>query len=267
MRTECPDCGSENLHRTVDPGGFRCDCGWVSYLTRASEFTTYPCVCGKTLCLNPREVLDCCLEAAMPPDPDPKEAMTTIPAPLILDNGKEAIIAHDAAAVANLIRRANASPTTKPYVQKAKAGEGTGTLGLYVEAVVLTGSGKPFTHMKFFVVDRNVYAYSRSAGDARANWRRREASSLRHALETVQSALERDNVKLFGHPVLVELTATDLSQVESGGIPEARFRGEYRIQKDFGRYDFNMEICSAPLPEVLVQALRKGYVTARPDAV
>lgn len=266
MRTECPECGSQNLHRTVDPGGFRCDCGWVSYITRGSSFDTYPCVCGMTLCLNPGEIQDCCREAGIP-DPDPKEPMTTIPAPLMLDTGTEVIIARDATQVATLIRRANASPTTRPYVQKAKGGEGVGTLGLYVEAVVLTGAGKPFTHMKFFVVDSNVYAYSRTAGDARANWRRREASSLRHALEIVQSALDRDNVQLFGHPVLVELTAADLSQVESGGIPEGRFRGQYRIEKDFGRYDFEMEIRSTPLPDVLVEALRKGHVVNPDDPV
>jgi len=186
------------------------------------------------------------------PDPDPATTLVTDHA---------TIIARTASDVDILIRRANNSTVTKPFVQKAKTGEGTGTLGLYVEAVSCTSMGNPFTHMKFFIVGRNVYAYSRSNGDARANWRRRETPSLAHALGIVQTALDRANVQLFGHPVLVELTAADLSQVESGGIPEGRFRGQYRIEKDFGRYDFEMQIVTQPLPTVLVNALRKGFVT------
>ena len=64
----------------------------------------------------------------------------------------------------------------------------------------------------------------------------------------MQVALDKPNVQLFGHPVLVELTAADLSQIEEGNIPEGRFRGQYRIEKDFGRYDFEMDIASQPLP-------------------
>jgi hypothetical protein len=211
-----------------------------------------------------------------PLDPD-GEPMTTFPAPLdgdtitevagspTLHTDKATLIAYNDTEVASLIRRANAVPSTRAYVQKAKNGEGTGTLGLYVEAVVLTTNGNPFTHMKFFVVGSNVYAYSRTTGDSRANWRRRETQSLEAAVRMVQAALDRENVRMFGHPVLVELTAADLSQVESGGIPEGRFRGQYRIEKDFGRYDFKMDIRSTELPLGLTQALRKGHVI--PNAV
>jgi hypothetical protein len=214
-------------------------------------------------------------------DPDPEEPMTTIPVPTMPEVGVDGVVAgttepetltlidrvirpHSASDVDNLIRRANATANSKAFVQKAKGGEGTGTLGLYVEAVHFTGSGKPFTHMKYFVVGRHVYAYSRNNGDARANWRRRDTSSLHQSLHLVQVALDKPNVQLFGHPVLVELTAADLSQIEEGNIPEGRFRGQYRIEKDFGRYDFEMEIASQPLPAALVRTLRQGFVTETP---
>lgn len=204
--------------------------------------------------------------------------MTTIPSPtgpdvdtaagpvkpLLVRADGVRIVGRDAATVDVLIRKANANPVTRSFVQKAKGGEGTGSLGLYLEAVTHTGSGTPFTHMKFFVVDCHVYAYSRSVGDTRANWRHRDVKSLQNALETVQKALDRPNVKLFGHPVLVELTSDDLSAIEEGGMPPARFRGQYRIEKDFGRYDFEMDVVSSNLPASLVQSLRNGYVTAPP---
>lgn len=180
--------------------------------------------------------------------------MTTMPAPtstiptLILD--EDTYIGYTADEVNRLIGKAHSIEATRDFVQQAKAGEGTGTLGLYVEAVAHTAAGAAFTHMKFFVVGCYVYAYSRTVGDARANWRRREAPTLQAALATVQSALNRPNVKLFGHPVLVELTADDLSAIEEGGMPPARFRGEYRIQKQFGRYDFEMPVVSKPVTQL-----------------
>jgi hypothetical protein len=247
MRTECPECASV-LGAVFGSSGsyFECaSCGWNS-LPPVSP-----------------DILD------IDPDPDKDTPMTTIPVP-VTDFGRTLTVgdityrAHTADDVAKLIRKANASPVARSYVQKAKGGEGTGTLGLYVEAVLHAGDGTPFTHMKFFVVGSNVYAYSRTTGDTRANWRRREAASLHAALNLVQSAINKPTVKLFGHPVLVELTAADLSQIEEGGIPEARFRGQYRIEKDFGRYDFKMDISSSPLPSSLLHALSSNdFVVAR----
>lgn len=204
--------------------------------------------------------------------PDPEEPMTTTPVPIteLIIHRRTGVPAmtitpHDADAVARLIHRANATDRTKPFVQKARGGEGTGSLGLYVEAVLHNAIGKPYTHMKFFVVGANVYAYSRTTGDTRANWRRRTTGSLHEALRLVQVALDKPTVKMFGHPVLVELTAADLSQIETGGIPEGRFRGQYRIEKDFGRYDFKMPVVSADLPARLARVLREDFVTATPE--
>lgn len=162
---------------------------------------------------------------------------------------------YDGAAVTNLLDRASASPATTGFVQKAKTSEGTGVVGLYLEAVVFNSAGNPFAHMKFFIIDRNIYVYNRSAADARANWRLRREESLAAALGVVQQALGKNNVRMFGHPVLVELTADDLSAVESGAMPPGRFRGQYRVERDYGRYDFAMEVRSANLPTPLVKLL------------
>ena len=190
----------------------------------------------------------------------PAASITVAAITTVADRTGTIMLPRAAGDVATLIHQANASPIDRAFVQKAKGGEGTGTLGLYLEAVVLAGASQtPFTHMKFFVVGTHVYGYSRSNGDARANWRHRTAKTLQATLETVQKAIDRPNVKLFGHPVLVELTADDLSAIESGGMPPARFRGQYRIEKDFGRYDFEMEIVSANIPPSLIAALRNGF--------
>lgn len=193
------------------------------------------------------------------------EPVVAGPATLVVDD--VTITARTANQVATLIRRANANPVARSFVQKAKGGEGTGSLGLYIEAVAHASNGQPFTHMRFFVIGPHLYAYNRSLGDSRANWRQRTTASLQAALNVVQTAINKPTVKVFGHPVLVELQADDLSAIEDGGLPPARFRGQYRIEKDFGRYDFKMEVVSADLPTSLVQALRQGFVTTTPETV
>jgi len=186
--------------------------------------------------------------------------MTPMPAPATLVRstigGEETLTARDGASVAKLLNRAAANPVLNSFVQKARTAEATGVVGLYVEAVVFTSAGKPFSHMRFFIIDKHLYVYNRSVGDARANWKLRTEESLAHALTLVQSSLAKANVKMFGHPVLVELTADDLSAVESGQMPPARFRGAYRIERDFGRYDFEMDVKSADIPASLVKMLR-----------
>ena len=163
--------------------------------------------------------------------------------------------ARDKAANTLLLDKLSAIPTCAGFVQKARTGEGTGVVGLYMEAVVFTAAGAAFAHLRFFVIDRHIYVYNRSAGDTRANWRIRTEQSLAHALMVVHEALNRPNVRLFGHPVVVELTADDLSAVESGAMPPARFRGAYRIERDFGRYDFVMPVTSKPLPAKMEKLL------------
>ena len=249
MRTECPDCGSDELYvHTPATGGaseFRCaNCPWSS-----ADDTTV--------------VLDGILSEDPDPDPEgPTMTDTTEPAVLVRSDPQEKITARTADATARLILRASRNPMTNAFVQKAKKAEGTGVVGLYLEAVAHTATGSPFTHMKFFVVGANLYVYSRSAGDTRANWRSRTTPSLEAALKAVQVTVDKPSVKVFGHPVLVELTADDVSAVESGALPPARFRGQYRIERDYGRYDFVMEVVSAPIPGSLVDALRKSAAPA-----
>lgn len=168
------------------------------------------------------------------------------------------LVARKADDVARLLDRAAANPTTASFVQKARKAEATGSLGLYLEAVAHTKAGAPFTHMKFFIVGEHVYSYGRSVGDTRANWKHRTTGDLVHSLRVVQNAISKDNVRIFGHPVLVELTSDDLSAIESDAMPPGRFRGQYRIERDFGRYDFEMPVVSAEIPDKLLRALRSS---------
>lgn len=206
--------------------------------------------------------------------------MTTIPAPDTttddtvaepvihsLVRSEETLIARDGPAVTTLLDVASAHSDTAPFVQKARKAEATGSVGLYIEAVAHTSSGTPFSHMKFFVVGGYVYVYSRNTGDARANWRTRETPDVASALLIVQAAIDKDAVKIYGHPVLVELTADDISAVESGQIPPARFRGEYRIQRDYGRYDFAKPVVTAPVPGTLSKALRNPRWVSTHEAI
>jgi hypothetical protein len=168
----------------------------------------------------------------------------------------EVITARTDTEINNVIGAISRNPITAPFLQKARKSEGIGALGLYVEAVAFTSAGTPFTHMKFFVVGTHVYAYSRQNGDARANWRHRSTASLQASLNAVQSALDRPNVQIFGHPVLVELTADDLAAIESDTQPPARFRGQHRIQRDYGNYDFEMDVVTGEVPASLTRYLR-----------
>jgi hypothetical protein len=157
--------------------------------------------------------------------------------------------------VATLIQRLSGHASTRDFIVKARGGEGVNVLGLYVEAVVYDASGAPHSHLKYFIVNRSLFAYSRSAGDSRANWRQRDfpdtATSLRH----VQNIIDRENVMLIGHPVLVELTSDDLSSMETGNMPPARFRGQTRIERGYGKYDFTGSITAKPLPARVKQVL------------
>lgn len=245
-----------------------CGCGCHLPREKGEMLLGTPCeFCRDAHDLNPSDP-----DILSTPDPDKEPPMTTIPIPgtaldirdiPVITTDEAVIAARTPDQVATLITKANASPVVKPYVQKAKGGEGVGALGLYLEAVVHTAAGEPFTHMKFFVVDKTVVGYSRTKGDARANWRRRDAASLHAALLIVQTAIDKPGVRVFGHPILVELTAADLSTLEEGGMPQARFRGQYRIEKDFGRYDFEMPIVTAEIPAAVQRVLQDGFVTAK----
>jgi hypothetical protein len=176
----------------------------------------------------------------------------------------EVLIARDRDANASLLFRASRDPATTGSVQKAKTAEKTGVLGLYLEAVAHTASGSPFAHMRFFVVDNHLYTYNRNVGDTRANWRHRKVTSLAAALTVVQNVIDKDTVQMFGTPILVELTPDDVSAVETGQMPPARFRGQYRLERDFGKYDFKMEVKSANVPPKLIKALRNNDRYVKP---
>jgi hypothetical protein len=207
---------------------------------------------------------------ATTPDPDKDPDMEpTLTArdpdagPATLTRDGETIVGRTGPIVESLIDAMVADPAAAEFIQRARVGEGTQTLGLYVEAVAFAANNVPMSHMKFFVIDKNLYVYNRQKGDLRANWRRRVVMNLATALGTVQAAIDKPTVKVLGHPVLVELTADDWSAAEGDAMPPARFRGQSRIQKQFGRYEFEGPVQSIPVSDAAVRLLRDGF--ARPD--
>jgi len=142
--------------------------------------------------------------------------------------------------VANNVRRIRAKSTLRPFVVKARGTEGTGSYGLYLEVVNETPGAE--SHTRYFVVGPNLYASARPKGATKANWRHKRVDSLEKVLTFLDGVLNRPGIKLFGRPLLVELEADSVSQVEADQIPAARFRGQYRIERDFGKYDFTKPV-------------------------
>lgn len=154
--------------------------------------------------------------------------------------------AADGEKVATVIRHARHLEQFRDFILPARGGSGIGSYGLYLEIVNETEGHE--SHMRYFAVGPNLYASSRAKGMTKANWRHRKVDSLEKVLTFLDEVLTRPNVKLLGRPLLVELEADSVSQVEAGQMPAARFRGQYRTEKDYGKYEFGDPVTSVPLP-------------------
>ena len=151
-------------------------------------------------------------------------------------------------------------PTTKKFIVPARPeGEGVGTYGLYAEVVYFASTnGQPVRHTRYFVYDQFVYAATRTADqDKMSAWRPRKCSSLAHALNIVQDQITRETSKVYGRILLVELKPDDVSAIEAGQVPGARYRGQYRIERDFDKFDFDRDIDSLPSEAWTEQALNR----------
>ena len=110
----------------------------------------------------------------------------------------------------------------------------------------------------------NVYAASRVPGESKAKWKGRKGASLYAALNMVEKALERSGAELFGRIIMVEMTADDISAIEADQVPGARFRGQYRNEKDFGKFDFDKVV---PGRRVKSQAMSDGVKNTLKDGL
>jgi hypothetical protein len=136
------------------------------------------------------------------------------------------------------INRLHNQDDTKPFIAKARGGEGVGTVGLYIEVITIRDM-QPVRHTRYFVYGSTLYAASRSAGESKAGWKPRKTPSVHDALDLIDEITDRVDTKVFGRPILVELKADDISALEAGQVPGARFRGQYRVEKEFGKFDFS----------------------------
>lgn len=164
--------------------------------------------------------------------------------------------------VQTFIRHMSTQSYGKKNMVKAKADTGTGSLGLYAEFVTRDTTGEPVRHSRYFVVGRHVYAASKTIGQTKAHWKVRDMANTVDALNVIEKMADRSNVEPFGTYVFVELAADDLATIESGQAPGARFRGQYRLERDFGKFDFekvspSRVVISKPLHDGAVKLARR----------
>jgi hypothetical protein len=146
-------------------------------------------------------------------------------------------------ATARAIRRLRASDHNKPMIVPARGDEGTNTWGMYCEIVhVSSYNDAPVRHTRYFIYGNHMFAASRLADATKATWKSRDVESLQHALDAVQDTLAKPNAKLHGRILLVEMKADDISTLEAGEVPGARFRGQYRNDKLVGKYNWETDI-------------------------
>ena len=154
----------------------------------------------------------------------------------------------------SLLTKLNNGATSKGMYVKARGGDGTNMVGLYLE-LVCTLPGKE-SHSRYFVVGQHVWLSHREKGMSKATWRHKAGSSLESALVFIDNTMQREGVELYGRVLLVELEADSVSQIETGQLPGARFRGQHRIERDYGKYDFGMDIKFDGIPASVVSLLQ-----------
>ncbi|HEY9378936.1 MAG TPA: hypothetical protein VIQ02_17815 [Jiangellaceae bacterium] len=191
--------------------------------------------------------------------------MTTIPVPtepltrtIDVDGAPVEQHALNDLQMTRVLKRLHGNPDSKQMFVKARGGDGTNTVGLYVE-LVCTTTGRE-SHSRYFVVGEHVYLSHREKGMTKANWRHKKGSSLEAALKFIDATMAREGVELYGRILLVELEADSISQIEAGQLPSARFRGQYRIEKDFGKYEFGDDIRNVPISDYAHKILYAAIV-------
>lgn len=116
---------------------------------------------------------------------------------------------------------------------------GVGAFGLSIDYVRVDDEGHLVTQERMFLAGNMVCTYSRERGSKRAPWeiqtypdhdKAREATLAKVAFDGKHAIMSAD-------PVVVELTATDIQQINNGEAPHSRHAGVVAIEKKIGKVD------------------------------
>jgi len=138
------------------------------------------------------------------------------------------------------------APTT---IEKVDRPDGVDMYGLYVEAVVSHKmSGEPRRYLRLFLVNKNLYVYDRYANRKSAVWRTVKRNSHDEAAQLLKDFFDgkvrlgnaaiggMNTVALRGEPVLVQLRATDVLEMEKDKAPASRYVGAGHVERNIGKF-------------------------------
>lgn len=116
----------------------------------------------------------------------------------------------------------------KPNKHVALDKAGVDAWGIYIASV------SKWHETRAFVVGNMVCKYSRAFGNSRTTWKSTTWPNTEAALEFAAKVASSDSV-LFGSPILVQLTDSDVALVKAGKMPNARYRGQARHEQLYGK--------------------------------
>jgi hypothetical protein len=127
--------------------------------------------------------------------------------------------------------------------------DGVDMYGLYVEAVISQKmTGAPRRYLRLFLVDDKIYVYDRWAARKSTVWRTIKRADHKTAVQTLSDFFEgkvrlgtaaigsMNTVALHGEPVLVQLRATDILEMEKGKAPASRYVGSGHVERNVGKF-------------------------------
>lgn len=136
---------------------------------------------------------------------------------------------------------------------------GVDAWGIYIASV------SKWHETRAFVVGNMVCKYSRAFGNARTTWKGTTWPNTEAALEFASKVASSDSV-LFGSPILVQLTDSDVELVKAGKMPNARYRGQARHEALYGKVSGVASFENAKLSHGGYADFAK-VIAARPTAV
>lgn len=116
---------------------------------------------------------------------------------------------------------------------------GVGAYGLSVDYVRLDDDGHLVTQERIFLAANMLCTYSREKGSRRAPWEVQTYADHDKAREALMAkvAFDAKAAVMTADPVVVELTATDIQQIDHGEPPHSRHAGVVAIEKKVGKVD------------------------------
>lgn len=122
-----------------------------------------------------------------------------------------------------------------------KRPDGVEMYGLYAEGVQIhTNSGTARMYFRGFLVDDTIYFYRRQVSRKSTIWRKTKCANRLDARQRFIKAFEAPSpmlqIVLRGEPVVVQLKASDVLEMDKGAIPAARYIGGGRIEAAIGKF-------------------------------